>query len=309
MAVQKEIWQKDIEEAFYGDIPFLAYATNVSDSVLGGKVVHKPIAGGLDAGITKNRSIFPATVKRRTDKEATYELAGFTTDPIHLPNAEQVELSYDKRKSLLDNTKNSLIETVSKNILHTWASGLTGANLLRTVSDEGVLATAKGATGNRKRLSEADFQTALVRIMEQTKGNAKDLVALVPYNLLIQLQQTSAAALTPTLAMLTDEERRKGFVGRIQNFLILPTHSRLYADTNGAVKAVEATGAATDNEVVLCWHKNAVEYALGSITMYEKENDPTYYGSVYSFEVRAGGTRRRSDAAGVLAIVPDTKTS
>lgn len=310
MALQKEIWQKDIYESFFAEIPFLKYGTDVSGSVLDGKVVHLPQAGAADAGVEKNRSTFPATVVRRTDSEKTYSLGAFSTKPQHLLNAEQAELSYDKRKSVLAEVKNSLNERVSVEILHNWAEGLKKeTHIIRTGGERAAPATADSATGKRKALSEADFQAAYTRLMMQTKGGAKDLVALVPYRLMPHLQDVAASAFNPTLSILTDEERRSGFVGRLQNFLILPCYPRLVADNDGQIKAYLSTGAATDNDVVLCWTKSAVEYAFGSVRMFQSEGDPLYYGDIYSFEVRAGGARRRSDDAGVLAIVPTNITS
>lgn len=61
------------------------------------------------------------------------------------------------------------------------------------------------------------------------------------------------------------------------------------------------TGAAA-----LAWHEQSVCRALGEVKMYSNEDDPTYYGDIYSFLVRAGGRRMRNDGAGVLAIVQDT---
>lgn len=309
MALQKEVWQRDIQEAFFADILFLKYGTDVSGSVLDGKVVHLPQSGALNWEAEKNRTTFPAVVVRRTDSEKTYSLGSFSTPPHHLLNAEQAELSYDKRKSVLADVKGILTESVSCEILHSWAEGLKKeTHIIRTGSDRNVPATASSATGKRKALSELDFQKAYTKIMMQTKGNAKDLVALVPYTLMPNLQDVAASAFNPTLSILTDEERRSGFIGRLQNFLILPCYPRLVADNDGQIKAYKATKAATDNEVVLCWTKTAVEYAFGSIKMFQSENDPLYYGDIYSFEVRAGGARRRSDDAGVVAIVPTNVT-
>lgn len=299
MAVQVEIWQSDIQKAFYNDIPFLRYGVDVSAQVLDGKVVHIPQAGTLSVDISKDRSSFPATAKRRTDSEKTYTLNAFSTDPFHIPDAEQAELSFDKRQSLLEHVKDALMERVSTEILYSWAFGLTGVNAIRTTGAN-VQASAPSATGTRKAFTEQDLALAAQTILNQSKGTAQDLVALVPYNLLGQLLNTKELGLAQSF--LSDEERRSGFIARLQNFLILPTYSRLFAQENGTLKDVKAVASASDNEVILCWSKSAVEYALGSVKMFASQADPLYYGDVYSFEVRAGGARRRLDNAGVISI-------
>lgn len=302
MALQVDIWQRDIQEAFYADIPFLAYGTNVSSFVLEGKVVHIPQAAHIDIGVVQGRDTFPATAQRRTDTDITYTLSSFSTDPFHLPHAESAELSYDKRASLLTHIQKALMDKVSTEILHRWAKGLSGASVLRTSGDS-VGATAPSATGHRKRFTEADLARAMTLILNQTKGTAKDMVALVPYNIIGQLIPTESVGLAQTF--LTDEERRTGFVARMQNCLILPTYSRLIAQEDGTLKAIDAAAATTDHEVILCWAKPFVEYALGNVRMFESTADPLYYGDVFSFEVRAGGARRRQDNAGVVLIAQD----
>ena len=70
-------------------------------------------------------------------------------------------------------------------------------------------------------------------------------------------------------------------------------------------KAVGAATAATDNQAVICWQKNAVAKAKGSVKFFENKNDALYYGDVYSAECKLGGRKRRSTGAGVIEIVQD----
>ena len=53
----------------------------------------------------------------------------------------------------------------------------------------------------------------------------------------------------------------------------------------------------------LAWHEQSVCRALGKVKAFEKEGDPTYYGDIYSFLVRAGGRIMRKDLKGVAALV------
>ena len=75
-----------------------------------------------------------------------------------------------------------------------------------------------------------------------------------------------------------------------------------------APKLLTASGAATDHAAALCWHTNSVVRAMGQTDMFDNLSDPTYYGDIFSFLVRAGGRPMRNDVAGLLAIVQDTTT-
>src|ERR1043165_4073960 len=100
MGIQNEIWTDHIQANLFKDNEFLNYAFNADQYVLMGKVVHIPNAG-VTANIIKNRTSLPATVIQRTDIDITYSIDEFTTDPILIPNADTVELSYDKLTNVL----------------------------------------------------------------------------------------------------------------------------------------------------------------------------------------------------------------
>ena len=73
-----------------------------------------------------------------------------------------------------------------------------------------------------------------------------------------------------------------------------------------AAKKWDTAGAATDAAAALAWHEQSVCRALGEVVAYENEGDPTYYGDIYSFLVRAGGRIMRSDNLGVVALMQGT---
>jgi len=61
--------------------------------------------------------------------------------------------------------------------------------------------------------------------------------------------------------------------------------------------------AATELAAGLAWQQQCVSRALGEVKMFDKLDDPTYYGDIYSFLMRVGGARRRYDKKGVAVIV------
>jgi hypothetical protein len=121
MALEREIWINSIIGNLYADNSFAARSVDHSMWV-DGKKVHVPNAG-VGSNVEKNRTILPATVKTRVDIDLDYEIAEFTTDPIRIPHAESVELSYPKRESVIMEDRAKLTENVHNSLLADWISG------------------------------------------------------------------------------------------------------------------------------------------------------------------------------------------
>jgi len=302
MAIQKEIWMNSIVEGLFADNSFLTKAFNADEFVNQGKTVHIPNAGA-PSGVEKNRSTFPATVTSRTDIDLTFELDNYSTDPIKINLAETVELSYNKRESVLKQDKTKLKEEVSEGILYEWFKGAT-KNLKTT--GVGVDAHTASATGLRKAFTKTEVKAAM------TQFNIDNVPAEDRYFLI------DAVMYDQLIDSLTDKEStafhaaadiKNGIVGKLFSFNIM-MRSKVGRFTGaGASKAWATAGAATDNAAGLAWHHDSLCRALGEVVAREQLNSPTYYGDIYSFEVRCGGRAMRNDVKGLLAIVQDTATA
>lgn len=299
MAVQKEIWVKDIIEKLYKDNAFLNFAFDADQYVVNGKVVHIP-QSGTGGSVIKNRSSLPATVKKRSDTDITYAIDEFTSDPMLIPNADKVELSYSKRESVLADEQANLNETVAEEMLYNWAGGLPASSMVDTTGDA-TPATAEGATGNRKALVRKDLQTAATKLSKQ--GVPKDnRYALISAELEAQLFPPDSQITALYMQSVTKEEQDMGVIGKVHGFKIITRSSVLTLASDNTVKAPGAATAVDDNEGVVCWQKNAVERSMGTNEFFEDTKNPQYYGDIYSFLVRMGGRRRREDDKGVVII-------
>lgn len=296
MAVQKEIWLSSIVGLLFAQNSFMAKAFSADEYVNQGKTVHIPQAGA-PSGVKKNRAELPASVKQRTDSDLTFVLDEYTTDPVHIPHADTVELSYDKRESVLRQDKLKLLDEVAKSFIAAWLP--TDAKSTLKTTGEAVAAHTPSATGKRKAFTADDVLAAM------TAFNAADIPQEGRYLLLdAQMYSQLLASLTKTegMAFLACADAVNGVVGKLHSFNVM---------LRSTVAAVSAEGtlvteaAATDCAAALAWHEQSVCRALGETKMYSNEDDPTYYGDIYSFLVRAGGRRMRNDGAGVLAIVQD----
>ncbi len=295
MAIQREIWQDHIVGNLFKNNEFLLASTDASQFVLQGKVVHIPQAGILP-NVVKNRSALPAAVTTRADADITYTLDEYTSDPILIPNADSAELSYNKRDSILAEHESALRQSIADTLLFKWAEACT------VVNTSGATAPAHldGATGNRGKLTLADLKQAQLQ-MNRANIPIDHRYALLSADMLMQL--SDAMDVTQYRDFSAAYNAQEGIIGRLYGFNIMSRSSVVSFAGETNIKAQGTAAAATDCDAVLCWHKDAVERALGEVKFYECNDDPTYYGNVYSMSVRMGGRRRRADNKGVLAIV------
>ncbi len=302
MAIQREIWQDHIEGNLFKNNEFLLASTDAGQFVLQGKVVHIPQAGALP-NIVKNRSSLPATVVQRADTDITYSLDEYTSDPILIPYAETLELSYNKRENVLSEHESSLKQTIADNILHSWSPA--GAESIIRTTGGTVTSHLDSTTGNRKQFVSKDLKAAQLLLNKQNVP-MENRYALLSADMFQQL--TDDLNLTQYRDFSAAYNVKDGVLGRLFGFNIM-MRGTVLTYTNDTVPAVNAYGATADdadNDAVICWQTDALERAVGSVKFFERIDDPTFYGNVYSISVRMGGRKRRADGKGVVAVIQAT---
>lgn len=298
MAIQRELWQNAIVEGLFADNSFMSKAVNDDMYVNMGKKVHIPNAGS-PSKVEVDRSSVPATVTKRTDVDVEYTLNELTTDPILIPNADTVELSYNKRNSVISQDRANLIEKAAEQMLYNWAPS--ASQFVRTTGTA-VLAHTESATGNRKRLIKADVAQLMLKFNQQNipqEGRYLLLDADMYAQLLDDLSEADK------WSFLQSANMQKGILGQLYSFNIMMRSRVLRYATGNSLTKWYVSGAATDNAAGLAWHEGSLSRALGEVKMFDSIDNPTYYGDIYSFLVRCGGAIRRNDKEGVLALVQD----
>lgn len=309
-----EIWENHIEEEIFKDNSFMRKSHNADEYVLGGRVVHIPQSGG-SGNVVKNRTVVPATVRKREDTDIVYVLDAYTTDPVLIPNAESKELTYDKRNSVLGEDRDKLIQVTAEWTLQNWVSspvyGAYGASALPAgakfvTSGAAVLASAPGATGNRNSAGVVDLQKLQAYFRSINRWHEGKMHIMLPPQMLVQMFPADSVITATYMQSVTEAERREGIIMKCQGFNIWSRSSVLYTQANGTLRAYGEAGAVTDSEAALAWYEGAVELAMGGVDAFEKLRDPQFYGDVYSFEVRVGGRARRTDYSGVAILYQGT---
>ena len=310
MAVTKQIWVNYIKEALYADNAFLNTVVSEDGNVINGTIVHKP-QQLTQATVVRNRSTLPATVVKRNDGATVYVLAEYTTDPTLIPNIEKYELSYDKMQSVLGDHVANLNQEIAEWMIYDWINSFarTGsdttpaASIIRTTG-AATAAHLSTATGNRKLFLKEDLQKARTQ-MNKDNIPKNDRYALVSSDMLDQLMQDADLKQRDSALEL---DMRNGSIGRLYGFELLERSStaRYSNAATPLVKAPTATESASDNDTVLCYQRNSLEKAIGTLDFFEDLKNPTYYGDIYSALVMAGGQKRRLDGKGVISIVQDS---
>jgi hypothetical protein len=292
MAIQKEIWVEYIIENLFKNNAFLESAFNHDDYVIGGKVVHEPNAGAKP-GVKKNRSTLPATVVKRNDTDNSYVLDEYTTDPILIPNAETVELSYDKIASVLSELMGGMQESVADWMLQNWKPNT-------SISTTGNAVAAHIGTGNRKLLV-IDNIVSLKKSMNKANILKEDRNLLLDSDMMEQLHTSLRINQNRDSSIAYDLVN--GSIKRIEGFE-LHERSDVYAAEGSTIQLPDWTPSAEALAGGLAWQKNCVARAKGEIDFFEDLGNPTYFGDIYSALVRAGGRVRRQ--AGCVALLQDT---
>lgn len=309
MPLEREIWEGTVQEKLVEDNSWLQAVSDVEDSsIVNGRIVHIPQAGA-PSKVEKNRQTLPAQVKQRKDAEVLYVIDEYTTDPIHISNADTKELSYDKRRSILDQDVENLSEEVAEGMLTNFVVSPIGDNkelpkdhILFTTGDL-VDASADGSTGKRKAESLNDLQTMRVFFKRKKAWTENQMFCLLSAAAEARLFPANSMLTATYMAAVTEEERRSGVMYKVQGWKIFSRSSVYTLSPEKTFKAFGGIGEATDCEGSLFWNKTKVEKAFGTMETFDRERDPQYYGDIYSFLVRMGGRAKRADYAGVGVLM------
>ena len=301
MAVQTEVWVRDIQEVlFAGPNEFLRASVN-HDAFVVNKTVHVPQAGSLPA-VTKNRTVFPAPVVNRDDTTLDYDLDAFSVDPVRIGRIEEVQISYQKRQSVMAQHMNKLNDLIAKEGIFNWATD-TGTNQVRTTGTDSSLNLPVGATGTRKKTQLEDLAT-VAQTMDDQDVPDDGRWLMLPSKMYYELFTIQDLIRDDIIGETTLPDAA---IRKILNFNIMKRSSNTVVKYNDDAtplrKAVGAAATADANFGAIAWHIDAVATALGEIAVFADEGAATMYGDVISADVLSKTTKLRSDEAGIVTLI------
>ena len=296
MPLQTEVWIDTLQENFFPDNSFVQKSEDDSQYV-DNKTVHVPNAG-RPSKVQVNRRTKPAQPTERTDQDLTYELDELTSDPVHISHADTVELSYNKRSSIILNDKEEMRRVASELILQRWAKGADSAHTILTDGAQRDAHTTQG-TGRRLKMTDKVVHQIAIR-MDKQDLPATGRYLIIDSDMYADLLDSLTEA--NRMAFLASADVSKGTVGRLYNIDIFSRSTVLRMKANGELITTPDGGDATEVAAGFAWQKSCVSRAMGKIEMFASEKDPQYYGDIYSFLMRLGGSHRRYDKKGVFLV-------
>jgi hypothetical protein len=306
MALIKEIWVADVQEALNRNADFLPYSIDDSAYVAFG-TVHIPQSGN-NPTVVKNPATFPLQINERTDTDRTYSLDQFALEPTLITNLDELQISYDKRQSVLGQQISTLTQRIGDEVAIKWTA--TGAtNLIATTGAAAATALAPGATGTRKAVTLADIASLASKLDKDNvpRGNRKLLMSTDMFWELFAISDVIRASYNGFQNQ--GNVLQTGTIAQLYGFDIMmrPVVS-VFANSATSPKAFGAATATSDNLACIAFHSTTVRRALGSMTpLYNAGSNgnglPEYLGSIFNMEVMLGAAIGRADMKGVAALV------
>jgi hypothetical protein len=306
MALIKEIWVSDVQEALNRNADFLPYSVDHSAYIAFG-TVHVPQSGS-NPTVVKNPATFPLSINERTDTDRTYSLNQFALEPVLITNLDELQISYDKRQSVLGQQITTLTQRIGDEVAISWSA--TGAsNIVGTTGSAVATSLAPGATGTRKAVTLADI-AALANKLDKDNVPRQNRKLLMSTDMFWELFQISDVIRASYNGFQNQPNvLANGIVAMLYGFEIMmrPVVS-VYANSTTSPKAFGAATATTDNLACIAFHSTTVARALGSMTpLYDSGSNgngkPEYLGSIFNMEVMLGSAILRADMKGVAALV------
>jgi hypothetical protein len=322
--INKEIWEDHILGNLFPDNSFLEGMLDESEYV-NNLTVHSPQAGAV--GATLVDPVFPLNggaglnVTQRSDTTVDWTIHYFFNGPILINNAEMVQLSYNKRESVLYEMEMDLRRVITENLIvycaptgaATLPANLGGGTNKNVFLTSGVVNNdptniqalptyVAGATGNRLVYGLYDIANMKTFFDNQNIPD-EDRYCLMTANAERQLINDMIA--TKYRASLGDVfDLKTGMVSNIMGFkLYKRSFVMLYNNNTLAVKPWGAASAANDSDAMLFWQKAGMAKAFGDINIFEQIGSPRDGGDIYSVAIRMGSTKKRYSELGVAVLV------
>lgn len=282
MALNKQVWTKQILEGFYPDDSFLKKVLDYSEFVEN-DTMHLPSAG-IDPQVLINNTTYPIDVVGRTDNDNSVSLDLFETENTIVRRPDAIELSYDKLESVIRQHRNSLRTSVSKKAIHAFAPAS------NTDDTPVIVTTGKADSTGRKRLTFEDLLTLKERFDAALIPLDERYIVLHPKHVTDLLLEDIKLFKDLTNIQNGEPFRFAGF-GCFQ-FPYMPTYS------NGEKVAFNAEQ--TENFASVAFYAKEVMKADGDIYMYAKYDDPEERGTIVGFDKRFIATSIRNKGIGAI---------
>lgn len=272
MALNKQIWLRQIKEGFYPDDSWLVKLVN-NDSLVDNNKIHIPSAG-IDPKVIVNNTTYPIKCAPRDDEDNELTLDTFATENTIVRRPDALEYSYDKLESVIRQHRSALCRAVISKAAHAIAPQT-------DTTYTPLVATSGDVKGNRHRLCFDDVLALKERFDDADVPQEKRYLVLNPKHVTDLLRED--LKLFKDITNIVDGEPVKFAGFGCFSCSAMPTYS--ISDKQWA-KVPYAT-ATTANFASIAFQADEVFKADGEFYMYARYDDPEERGSIVGFDKRA----------------------
>lgn len=279
-----EVWTTEVMEDLIVDTDFLSGMEDMSQYVEY-NTINLAIAG-VEPECFVNNTTYPIPFHQRTDVPVALPLDTYDTENTLVRNIEAMEVSYDKRASVLAGHKRSIQRKLRAKACYAVGPSTNSADMPI------IFASGTADANGLAKITYADI-LALSVAFDDAEIPAEDRHIILTATHRSQLR---AEDKTRFNEVMKDKE--------IEGFKIHTTAKKYlprYHKTTGAKYAFGAASDANESYASIAWQKNYVGYALGTAEQFAREKDPEQRGDIMGFQARALTSRKRNK--GCAAIV------
>lgn len=283
MALNKQVWVKQIMENFYPDNSFLSKSVDYTAMVENNRI---HIAGsGIDPKVLINNSTYPVNIVGRDDEDNEIVLDTFSTENTIIRRPEAIEYSYDKLESVIRQHRATLVKATASKAIHAYGPK-------SNTKDTPIIETSGADADGRKRLKYTDILT-LKELFDDACIPLEDrYLVLNPKHVTDLLLEN-----IEIFKDLADLQRGTPFQFAGFGIYAFPYTPQYDSTLTKIAYDSETTG----NFSSVAFYAREVMRADGDIFMYAKEDDPEERGTIVGFDKRFIATPIRG--LGVGAIV------
>lgn len=308
MGLIKEIWIAQVQETLNQDAAFLPFSVDHSAYVAFG-TVHLP-QSGANPSVNVDPVVLPLTISQRTDTDRTYAMHQYALDPTLVTNIDALQVSYDKKSSVIGQQINTLVDRIGTEASISWAASGSDNLVLTTGSAVGTSLPPSG-TGTRKAVALADIANMAKKLDKDnvSRQGRKLLMNSDMFWELFTISEVVRASYNGFQMANGNNTLSTGIVAQLFGFDILmrPTVA-VYTKLGTSAKASTAAALADDRLACIAWHPQTVSRALGAIVpLYDQGGSgtgkPEYLGSIFNMYVMLGSAALRTDSKGIVTLV------
>lgn len=292
MALNKQVWIKQILEGFYPDDSFLKKTVNYSEFVENNRL--HIASAGIDPSVLINNTTYPIRTVGREDNDNEIILDKFETENTLVRRPDTIEYSYDKLESVIRQHRSTLRKSVAMKAAHAYAPET-------DTEDTPVISTSGNTAGGRKRLSLADILCLKERFDDAQIPLEERYMVLHPKHVSDLLLEDIKLFKEITNLKAGEPFNFAGF--GFFSFSQMP----LYRLVDGRYKKVPFASLkeSSDTFSSIAFYSKEVMRADGEIYMYATVDDPKERATIVGFDKRFVALPIRGKGVGAIVSAPE----